>query len=54
MSGFAEFLETVMSDIEALPREQLARVMSERKSLLVWAHSMGWHRDEATNYYLLK
>lgn len=53
MTGFGNFLEAVYRDIDAMPRQDQGEARAERRRLLIWAKSLGWHWDEATNYNLL-
>ena len=53
IDGFADFLETVNPELKGMDPEEKEEARQEKKESLIWAKSLGWHKDNSTNFNLL-
>ncbi len=54
LHGYADFLCTINPDLDSiLDPDEKAKAKQEKKESLIWAKSMGWKKDNATNFNLL-
>ena len=51
--GFAEFLKTINPDLKGMDPEEKEEAKQKKKEYLTWAKSLGWHRDNPSNFNLL-
>ena len=51
--GFAEFLKKINPELKGLDPEQKEEARQDKKEYLTWAKSLGWHKDNSTNFNLL-
>lgn len=53
LHGFVDFLEKIFPELDGLSEDEAAEALQEREEYLVWARSLGWHKDDATDINLL-
>lgn len=53
LGGFANFLEKIHPELKGMDPDEKENAKYEKKELLAWAKSLGWHRDNSTNFSLL-
>lgn len=53
LGGFADFLEKIHPELKGMDPDDKEQAKCEKKELLEWARSLGWHRDNATDFRLL-
>lgn len=53
LGGFANFLEKIHPELKGMDPDEKENAKREKKELLAWAKSLGWHRDNSTNFRLL-
>ena len=53
LGGFAEFLEKIHPELKGMDPDEKEQAKCEKKELLEWAKSLGWHRDNSTDLHLL-
>lgn len=53
LGGFANFLEKIHPELKGMDPDEKEDAKLEKKELLAWAKSLGWHRDNSTNFRLL-
>ena len=53
ISGFAEFLEEINPDLKGLDPDEKEEAKQKKKQSLTWAKSLGWHRENLSNFNLL-
>ena len=53
LGGFANFLEKIHPELNGMDPDEKENAKCEKKELLAWAKSLGWHRDNSTNFRLL-
>ena len=53
LGGFANFLEKIHPELKGMDPDEKENAKLEKKELLAWAKSLGWHRDNSTNFRLL-
>ena len=51
--GFADFLQKINPDLKGMNTEEKEGARREKKEYLVWARSLGWHRDKSSDFNLL-
>ena len=53
LGGFADFLEKIHPELKGMDPDEKEQARCEKKELLEWAKSLGWHRDNSTDFHLL-
>ena len=53
LHGFADFLEKINPELKGMDPEEKEDAKREKKEMLVWAKSLGWHREKSTDFNLL-
>lgn len=53
LHGFADFLEKINPELKGMDLEEKEDAKREKKEMLVWAKSLGWHREKSTDFNLL-
>ena len=51
--GFAEFLKEINPDLKGLDPEEKEEAKQRKKDNITWAKSLGWHRENLTDFNLL-
>ena len=51
--GFADFLQKINPDLKGMAPEEKEEAKKKKKEYLSWAKSLGWHRDNPSNFNLL-
>lgn len=53
LHGFADFLRTINPELREMDPEEKEEARRKKKEYLIWAKSLGWHRDKSTDFNLL-
>ena len=53
LSGFADFLRVINPDFTDMTPEEKDDAKQQKKDMLVWAKSLGWHREKVSDFNLL-
>ncbi len=53
LCGFANFLKKIHPELKWMDPDEKEDAKRQKKELLAWAKSLGWHRDNSTNFRLL-